>query len=243
MADVGGTLTGLFGSIFTGGLAIALWVTLGIIVISLVGGLGYYFFIYKKKFDIMAKIISQRAGDDKVFFDKAAILKDKRAKKSYLKLFNSNVELELPKFKIFYNTNKGDYVEILRTSERGFYFLTPPRVEKRYAITHAGKRIPMADVTQRQIEMDIGWIVGRMKDNKKIIDPQSLLMQILAYTPQIISMTVSMIILYIILRYAPNLLSSFESYITRLEGSNAAPKTEVIGGLMLLGRSIWKKKT
>jgi hypothetical protein len=201
----------------------------------------YYFFIYRKKFDITVKVISRRANEkNKVYFDKGAILRDKKNNTDFLRLLTSHVELELPKFNLMTHTNRGDYLEVIRDSERGFRFLTPPRVEREWIVRSNGKLFPMSRMKQIQLENDITWILERMKTNKKIISPESVLMQILAYTPQIISMAFSMIIVWIVFRYAPSLLSSMQQVIQAGSQPTEAP-TEVLGFIPLL-LTKWKKK-
>jgi|SRR3989304_2737292 len=221
---------GVFGDIFSGTLALTFWITIIILGIALIGGLCYYFFIYKKRFDILCKIISARAGDDKVYFDYAAILKDKKNQTDYLKLWNSKIELEIPRFNIFHHTNKGDYVELLRNSERDFKFLTAPKIDKDYFVKSSGKLYPFANIKQKQIESDISWTIQRLRVNKKLIDPESLLMKLLAFTPQIVSAVISMMILWIVIRYAPELLNAMKELATELKKEQ---QVEVIGSFIL----------
>ena len=239
MADPGTAISGILGNLFSGTFFIVGIVLVIIFVFGLIWGLIWYFLIYKKKFDITAKVISRRAGDDRIFFDKAAILNDKKNNKRYLKLFNTKVELELPKFNIFSHTNKGDYVEILRESEMGFRFLTPPVVEKNFIIRHDGKRYPMTQIKQYQIENDISWILDRQKINKRLIDPESVLMKLLAYAPQIVSMAVSFLAIFVVLKYMPDFFSKMADAIDRI---GAKETVEVIGSFMPLGFLKWKRE-
>ena len=236
MADFQGVVGDITGSLFGSTLMITLWVVVGLMVVAVVGGLMWYFIVHKKKFDILIKIISKRSGGDKVYFDNGAILKDKRNNTDYLKLWNSKVELELPKFSIMYNTNRGDYLELVRESEKGFKFLASPKIDKEWIIGHDGKRYPFARMKHRQIESDLTWVLERLKTNKKLINPENLLMKILSYAPQIISMAFSLIIVWIVFRYAPQLLISMKQVIEAGSGG----KTEVIGGLIPLLFIKWK---
>jgi len=43
---------GLLGSLFSGSLAVAFWIILGLIVATVIIGLVWYFWIYRKQFDI-----------------------------------------------------------------------------------------------------------------------------------------------------------------------------------------------
>lgn len=229
MAEVGEQFSNVFDSIFGGAFTVVIWIFVGFLLVALGAGLVYYFFGYRKKFDIMVKVISKRAEDNKVYFDKGAILKDKKNNTTYLKLWNTKVQLELPKFNIFYSTNKGDYVEVLRESEKGFRFLTPPEIDETYLYRYDGKMYPIADLKQYQIENDITWILEREKVNKKILNPESIFMKILEYTPQIISMAFSFIILWIVFRYAPDLLDSMRQIMAEARTPIIEP-IEVIGG-------------
>jgi len=52
-----------------------------LLVIGILVGVGYYMFMYRRKFDIIVKIVSERSGDrNRIIFDKAAILTDRKTK-------------------------------------------------------------------------------------------------------------------------------------------------------------------
>jgi len=138
--------------------------------------------------------------------------------------------LELPKFNIFYHTNKGDYVEVYRKSERDFYFLTPARVDKEFYVKSDGKLAAFSSVKQKQIENDISWIIARQKTNKKLVDPESLLMKLLQFTPHIISGVISMMILWIVIRYIPDVLGSLRQLAETISQANAPTIIEGTGG-------------
>lgn len=231
---LGESVTGML----SGTLGIFLIVLIVVFGISIGFGLWYYFWVYRRKFDIFAKIISKRAGKDKVYFDKAAILTDRKNKTSFLKLKKSNIEIELPRFDIFYHTNKGDYVELLRKSDRDIRFLTPPTIDHQYIVKKDGKLYPIAQLIQREIENDLSWMAQRESQNKMIINPESIIFKILQYMPQIISGVLSFMILWMVLRYAPSLLSAMEGFAKTII-TNQPPPTEVIGSLIPL---LWRIK-
>ena len=238
MADIQGAISGVFSGLFSETVGLVIWILLGVLFFAIIGGILYYFGIYKKKFDITAKIISERAGDDnRVFFDKAAILNDKKNATNYLRLLNTRVELPLPKFNVFHNTNRGDYVEILRKSERDFRFLTPPEIDKTYLIKSNGKKFPYADIIQREIENDISWIINRQKTNKTIIDPESMLMKLLAYAPQILGMAMTLIIVIYVFKLMPDMLNAMKGFAETIKQET---ETTVIGSLIPLLK--WKRK-
>jgi hypothetical protein len=232
--QLGGVVDSIFGGTFT----VLIWVIIGLVVVGVAGGFGYYFFRYRKKFDITVKVISRRAGENKVYFDKGAVFKDKKNSTTYMKLFNTKVQLEMPKFNILYSTNKGDYAEILRESEMGFRFLMPPVIDKKSIVKYDGKLYPITSIQQRQIESDITWILERQKVNKNMINPQGMLMKLLEFAPQIISMGFSFIMLWIVFRYAPDLLNAMNQAAAQFR---APVETEVIGSF-LPALMLWKKK-
>lgn len=239
MPDISEQLTGFTDSLFGGTFSIILWVILGSFILLVVGIIIYYFFVYKKKFDILVKIISRRHGENKVFFDNGAILRDKRNNTDYLKLWNTKVELELPKFNIMHHTNKGDYIELVRESERGFRFLTPPKIDKEYIVRHNGKLFPLTKLKQFQIENDLTWIIERQKVNKSIINPESVLMKLLEYAPQIISMAFSFIIIWVVFRYAPELMNSMRQMMEELKGEE---QVQIVGSIIPLLWNYGKSK-
>lgn len=237
MADEIG-VGGAFSSLFTGTIGIMFWVMVIILGFAVVGGIIWWFFGYKKKFDIHVKIQSLRTGDPRIFFDKGAILYDKTDKSYYLRLLNSKAEIELPKFNVLYHTNKGDYMELLRKSERDFRFLTPAHIRKDVMVTKNGKTIPVGQMEQRQIENDVAWIIARAKRNKQIINPETILGILLQHLPAIISGVLSLMVLWVALRYAPDILSEM-----RALRDSTNQQTQVIGSLLPLLFFTWKKKT
>lgn len=231
--------SGAFGGIFSGAVGIISVAIIAFLVIGLVGGMFWYFFHHKKKYDITVKIQSLRTGDPRVYFDKGAILYDKNDKAYYLKLMNTRrVEIEIPKFNVLYHTNKGDYIELLRKSEMDFRFLTPPYVRKDVMVTKSGKTIPIGQMEQRQIENDVAWIIGRAKKNKSIIDPASVIGMLLQHLPAIISGVMSLMVLYLIFQNAPALLSAMNEAAERFE--RGSPEATTIGSLIPILFLRWK---
>lgn len=216
MAAINEQLSSVTDSLFGGTFTIVIWIIIGFLMVIVGGGLVWYFFNYRKKFDIMVKIISRRSGDNRIYFDKAAILRDKKKSTDYLKLWNTKVELELPKFNIMHQTNKGDYIELLRESERGFRFLAPPRIDSKYLLRYNGKLYPIAKLKQYQIENDLSWILERQKTNKSLINPEGIFAKILDNAPHIISMAFSFFMLWIIFRFAPQMLDSLRELVAEL---------------------------
>ncbi len=226
--QIGNITSGLFGGTFT----IVIWIIIGFFIIVIGGGAVWYFFNFRKKFDIIVKIISKRSGDNRIYFDKGAILRDKKKNTDYLKLWNSKIELELPKFNVMHQTNKGDYLEILRESERGFRFLTPPKIDEKYLLKSNGKLYPIAKLKQFQIENDLTWILERQKTNKKLINPEGILALLLQNAPHIISMAFSFFMLWIIFRFAPQMLDSLAQLVKELKEPEKV--VEIVGSIIPL---------
>jgi len=195
-----------------------LWFGIGLLLLGVVGYLGWYFLIYKKKFDIVVQIKSERAEDkSKLFSDKGAILTDSKSGGKYLRLWNTKVELPAPKFNILQVYGRTDYVELYRTSDNKFYYLTPARIEKTYLIKSDGKQYPMADQTKTMIdpEMDF-WVSKRKKINKDMFAPDSPLSKLLMYLPFILSLVVSIFIIWILMSKLPGVLSQLAELVQAL---------------------------
>ena len=71
---------------------------IAVILMGVVGFLSWWFLIYKKKFNILVKVTSERAGDrNKIIFDKAAILIDRKTKTKFFRVWGLKVDLPIPK--------------------------------------------------------------------------------------------------------------------------------------------------
>lgn len=230
--------SGIVNSLFSGALAGAFWIAIALFSGVIILGFIYYFFIYKKQFDILVKVSSERFGTDKEFFDKGAILRDRKENVRYLRLLKTKVDLELPKFNIFRKTNMGDYVEVRRVSERGFMFLLPSKIEKSFFVNSDGRKIAFSQGRQKEIESDITFILNRERKNKDIINPESILLKVLEFMPQIISGMLSIFVLYFIFRYAPEWLSAMSGFVKELKEFNTPTIVGSIIGVMFS----WKKK-
>ena len=226
--------TGVFGEvagkfaerIFSG----ILWFGIAVIIIVVVGFLMWFYLIYKRKFDIEIKIISQRAGDkDSIIFDKAAILTDRQDKSKYLRLWSLKYDLPIPSFNILQRAGKGDYLEIYRSGEDRFYYLQPPKIDKKELIRADGKLYPFASQTTRMIDPEMAfWAIKRKTMNKKVFDPEKLWMKILPYIPHIISGVLIIFILWILMSHLPNILTQLEKLAETVAQGRRA---EVITGL------------
>lgn len=226
---------GLVERLFSG----ILWFGIAFIIVVALVGVIYFFFVYKRKFDIKVKVISERADDkNKIIFDKAAILIDRETKVKYFKLWNLNLELTLPKFNVLQSSSEGDYLELYRPSEEELYFLTPSKIDKRFIIKSDGTKQPMALQEHKIIDTDISyWNVKRKASNKKMFDTESLLMKLLPYMPHMIGGVITIFVLYILMDTLPTILSELRTLVSELNSlKGASVKT---GFLFLL---TWKRK-
>jgi len=226
MADVGSTLSGIFEGFVGGTFSLIFWTGLIFLIFFIVGISLWYFGYYRRKFDIVVKVTSKRSGDNKEFFDTAGIFFDRKENKRFLRLKQTKIALELPKFEIFRKTNWGDYCEVLRTSEREFRYLTPPKIDEKFIIKADKKLYPMATMGNKQIESDITWVLNRERDNKKIIDPESIILKLLAYAPQIFALVMLFLILWVTFDKVPEWLDALEKFTRAL---NAAGQPQIVG--------------
>ena len=217
------------------------WFGIAILIIGIVGFLMYWFLIYRKKFDIKVKIISQRAGNEySVLWDKAAILIDRKTHTRYFKIWGLKRELPVPKYNILQRTDSGDLLEIYRKSEEEFYFLTQPIIDKTRIIKQDGKMYPFADQKIVLVDPEIGFWAAKRKDlNRGMFSPESLLMKILPYIPQIMAGVITIFILYILMDTLPTILAELQKLAQEL---NSQRNAEIITGFAPLLMIKWNKK-
>jgi len=208
-----------------------IWFGVAIILLFVVGGLFYYYFVYKRKFDIKVKIISDRANDKhKIIFDKAAILKERKSGVKYFRIWGLKVELTIPGFNVLQNSNEGDYLELYRPSEDVFYFLTPARIIKTHVIKSDGKKYLITSQEHDMMDTDISyWNIKRKTDNKKMFSTESLIMKLLPYLGVILGGVIMIFMLYILLDHLPGILSELKNLVTEMKSLKAASvKTGII---------------
>jgi len=205
---VGDQLANVTGGLFSGTLALTFWILVSVLVAGAIIGVIYYFFVYRKRFNIKVKVISERAHDPSVFFDKAAVYTDRDTKTKYLRMKDLRVDLEIPSFKIFENTNEGDYVEIHRVSEDEFRFLTNPKIDRKFFIKRNGKVYPFSQMKQRNIESDIDWIISRKEKSKSRLMPSGIISQILQHAPAIVMTAILFMVMWVVLDKFPELLNA-----------------------------------
>jgi len=208
-----------------------LWIGIAFIVLGVMGFVMYWFLIYKRKFNIKVKIISERANDkNMIIFDNAAILKDRKNGSHYFKLWKLNLELPSPKFSVLQSAGSFDYLELYRTSENTIYFLAPPAIDKKKVINEDGKEYLIASQISKQINPDMEfWAIKRKGMNKKMFDPEKLWMKILMFLPQLMVGVLSIFVLYILMSYLPEVLSELTTLAKTIKPS--ATVADVTTGL------------
>ena len=216
MGEVGGQL---LETVFSG----ILWFGIAILIIGVVGFLGWFFLVHKRRFSILVKVTSERANDkNRIIFDKAAILVDRKDKSKFFRLWGLKLDLPAPRFNVLQSTSKGDYLELYRTSEDTIYYLTSSVIDKTKIIRGDGKSYLLASQKNKQIDPDMAfWGTRRMMENKKMFDTESLLMKLLPFLPQILGGMFMIFILYIFLDHLPGILGQISELSKDLQcGSN-----------------------
>ncbi len=213
-----------------------IWFGVAVLLIGIIGFLIYFFLIYKKKFNIQVKVTSERANErDRIIFDKAAILVDRKDKSKFFRIWGLKLDLPAPKFNVLQATNKGDYLELYRTSEDTIYYLTPSVIDKTKVIKGDGKVYLLASQKNKQIDPDMAfWGTRRMMENKSMFDTESLLMKILPFLPQILGGMFMIFILYILLDHLPGILAQLSDLVREMRvmqggGSVATGVATVVG--------------
>lgn len=219
--------SGLSEKIFSG----ILWFGLAIILIAILGGVVWYMAVYRRKFNIRVKIKSERTEDAKIYFDKAAILYDKKDKNKYLRLLNTGVDLPVPPFKVLQHTNEGDYLEIWRKSEDEFIYLTSGKIDRLNILKIDGKLYPIAQTEQKQVEGDISyWNTKRKEKHRGLFDTETLLMKLLPYIPLFLGGIFMIFIMYILMDHLPTILSQLSELTRELKSLKGA---DVVTGLII----------
>lgn len=207
-----------------------LWFGIAAIVITALGGIFYYLYYYRRKFDILIKIRSERAQDQKFYFDKGAVFYDKKDKTSYLRLLDGKVDLPLPPFNIIQRTgwfrgNK-DIIELLRKGERTYIYLLPAKINKEMVVRTDGKQYPISESEQMMVEGDVDyWNTLRKQKNKNLFGSDSILMKLLPWIPHIITGVFIIFILYIFMDALPGILGELKSLVTELRTLKGAEVT------------------
>lgn len=230
-------LTNIGGQIADKIMSGAVWV----LAIFIIGGalaiVMYYFLIYKRKFDINVTIRSQRAGGKtERIQDMAAILTDRKTKQRYFKLWNFKTEMPVPRFEVLESSKGKDYLDIYQKGDEEFYFLKPPKIDKRYIQKTDGTWIPWAEQQHQVMDAEVAyWNVKKKKEDWFAKD--KLIWKVLEFAPQIITTVTLIFILWIFLDKLPGVLSSLQQLSKEI---NQAGRAEVIESLTPLLFLRWK---
>ena len=236
MVDAGNIVSTVGGKfvekIFSG----LLWFGIIVILIGIVGFLGWWFLVYKKKFNIKVKITSERARDrNRIVFDRAAILRDRKDKSMYFRIWGMKLDLPAPRFNVLQSTSDGDYLELYRTSENRIYYLTPSVIDKKNIIKSDGKLHALAVQTNKQIDASMDfWAARRMTENKKMFDTESIFMKLLPYIPAILGGMITIFILYILLDHLPGILQQLTELVREMKSLKGADVTVGLAFLRLV---------
>ena len=208
------------GKLFSG----ILWFGIAIIIIAVLGGTMWYFFIYKRKFNIDVKIISKRAQDKNVIlFDKAAIMTDRKDGSKFFSLWYTKVKLPVPNFNILQNSEKGDYIELFRSGQNNFFYLLPPNIDRKFIIKDGDRIVPMSEQSTKRVDADMEfWNVKRKTMNKGMFDPESMWMKIIPLLPSILGGVFVVFILWILMDKLPGILAEMQELATILKTSYGA---------------------
>lgn len=200
----------LFGNIVTGSIT-------AVVVLAILGVVGYtiwYFVWYKKKFDILVKVTSDRSGESATYFDWAAILNDSKNKTKFIRLLKSRVDLPVPPFNVLQSTNMGNYAEIHRTTEDTYYWLTHPVISKKWLVrVPTGKIFPFAKSRQMHLEQDIYWILKRKEQNKALIDPEGIWTKLIQMLPILIPAFIMLLLFWIFFDKMPEMFKTAIEFI------------------------------
>lgn len=228
MVDFGGVAGGFVDRIFSG---ILIFGIVTVVVLAIAGTL-WFFLVYRRKFDIDVKLTSKRAGDrDYIVFDRAAILADKKSKAKYLKLWSQKIELKLPTFNILQRSNRGDYLEILREGENRFYYQLPPKVDRKVMVRSDGSMIPIAEQSTKLIDPEMEyWSTKRKGMNKGMFDQEQVWMKLVPYIPQLLAGVFIVFILWIFMRYLPQILQQLQELTSELNRQQTA---QVVTGIFM----------
>jgi hypothetical protein len=191
---VAGVATGLFGNLLTG--------VISLLGFLLVGGaiVGAAFYVrYLRQFDIKAEIISTRANiggidQHKIIFDKAGLIYSSQDKGYYFRIKGMKVDLPAPPFNVLIPTDKGNMVKIWQKSAEEYVFLLPDQINKNIIIRQDGKQYATSQLVVKQVEGDVAyWNIKRKEKNKKLFDPDTLLMRLL---PLIVPMLMFVLVIF-----------------------------------------------
>ena len=221
--DVGGFI---IEKIFSG----VLYFGIFILILGVIGGVFYYVWYYRRKFDIIVKVKSQRAGEQKVYFDKAAILYDRKDKNKFFRLLDGKVDLPVPPFQVIQRTNWGDMIEVWRKGENTYVFLLPPTIDTTSVVRHDGRVYPIGESEQKQIEGDVDyWNTLRKQKNRSLFSSDSWLSKILPFLPMVFAGVITIFVIYILMNTLPTILSEMKSLVTELHTLKGAEVTTYVG--------------
>lgn len=210
----------IFGNLLSG----AVWLFVGLILIGIIFSIVFWI-RWRRKFDIMVEMISERAdGNNVYYFDKAAILTDKETKHKYFRLLETKVDLPVPPYNVMQAFGKKDLIRIWRKSEEEFIFLLPGQINKQYIVKQDGRQFPLAREEYKQVEGDIAyWNVKRKGAHKKLFDTENIFMKLIPFLPHIFAGAITIFILYILFDGLPGVIGQLTELTEELRALKSAP--------------------
>lgn len=188
-----------------------MWLAVALFAVIAIGGVMWYWFGYKRKFDIMVKIRSERAGEPSIVSGVGAIFHDRKTNSKYFKIIAGQIKVELPvpPFTIMQKDNRGrDVLELWRKSEDEFHYLTPGVIDSTEMVRQDGKVFPLSTVKQKTVEGDIAyWNVKRKRDYKGIFNQETIWMKMLPWIPQMVGGIFIIFVIWILADKMPNLIN------------------------------------
>lgn len=187
MVDTGAI--GSIGSALITKLTTGTIVIIGVIILcAVLFGIGFYVkYLSQFIYDIEIKSLrSSGAGNQgssyKIIKDKGAFIRNKRDKKTWFRLRNQRVDLPIPPLECMQIGVKGkNFIKILQKSDEEYYYLLPDKIETTMIIKD-GIEIMLGQETAKIVDGDVAyWNIQRKKDNKKLFDPESMIMKLLPY--------------------------------------------------------------
>ena len=223
MVDIAGEKASEIGTAILGKLVSGTLVVLLICVLAgFIIGLALYI-RYMRQFNIKVRIKTKMgSGADglpiyKIFYDKGAIVKKGREKRTCLKLRGERVELPEPPFEVRQILDKGgSEIGITRESANQYYYDLPSVIEKKFIIKD-GQYVQVNEQKTNIIDSGVDyWGILKKRDNRKLFDFENFWMKILVFLPLAIVAISLVFMLYIVFDKLPTSIEAMSGLATEL---------------------------
>jgi len=192
-------------------------ITVGIFVLmAVILGVGLYV-RYLRQFNVKVEIKSLRGSGSigqpvyKLIYDKGGVIYSKKDKSWHFKLLNSKVALPVPPLECYELTAKGvNVIKIYQKSNEEWFYCLPDRIDTS-VIIRSGVQIPIAQAQLKVVEgAPAWWNQLRKRENKKLFDPESIMMKLLPYIVPTLTLMATIFIFYIAMDKLPALVKSIQ---------------------------------